>query len=87
MKEDLNKWVIMTLLQKRGVVSYDQWNYDMMEVGLETQLTVFGESNTSIVLRFAVLYSDPFGRGISERIPYDEYKIELRNYKLEQLIK
>ena len=79
MKEDLNKWVIMTLLQKRGVVSYDQWNYDMMEVGLETQLTVFGESNTSIVLRF--------GRGISERIPYDEYKIQLRDYKIEQVIK
>lgn len=78
MTEGLNKWVIMQLLQKRGVISYDKWNYEKMKPGLETQLTVFGESNTSIVIRF--------GGHISERIPYDEYKIELRNHKIEQVI-
>lgn len=79
MKDDINKWVVMTLLQERGCVSYDKWNYEQMDPRLETQLTVFGgESHTNIVVRFS--------GGVSEKISYNDYKVKLREYKIDKVI-
>ena len=77
--EELNKWVVMLMLQDRGCVSYDKWNYEMMEPRLETQLTIFGEAHTFVVVRFD-------GSGFSERMPYEEYKIQLRDHKIDKVI-
>lgn len=75
---EINKWVVMTMLQERNCVSYDKWNYEMMQPRIEKQMTVFGKLDTMIVV--------DFGGAIKEKISLNDYKVKLREYKIEQVI-
>jgi hypothetical protein len=71
---EINKWCVMEILNERGVVSYDKWNYDLMDV--ENIITFHGEYYIRV----------NFGAGVCEPIDINYYNKFVRDYKLKQIL-
>lgn len=73
----LDKFILMKILQSRGIVSYDEWNYNDISyyMGLR-MLRRYGYKRV-IKIQFT---------GVTEIIPLDEYKSFKRNITIDKVL-
>ena len=72
----INKWCVMKVLQSKGIVSFDEYNYEDIICNEYYTMDFDLEDAVKCIKVF----------GINELINMKEYKRELRNYKIKELL-
>ena len=68
----LDKWILMKILQSRGIVSYDEWNYNDIAYYI-----TLSDYKGIIKIQFP---------GITEIIPLEEYKSFKRDITIDKVL-
>ena len=75
----IDKWVVMKILQSKGIISFDEDNYNDMRLmilnisGIDVIKVIFQESNN-------------IGFGVSELISIEEYKTFKRDITINNIL-
>ncbi len=79
----IDKYVVMTILQSKGVVSFDEWNYELMDV----ELIVNSPNLAKLFKRPYKSIRVNFSGDVSDLIDINIYNQILRDKKIDDILK
>ena len=81
---EIDKWCVMKILNEMGIISFDEWNYELMDVGI-----IFGIDIETVGINttWSKIIQVNFGGGVKETIDLDYYTQYVRDNKINEILK
>jgi len=81
---EIDKWCVMKILNEMGIISFDEWNYELMDVEL-TKIIYYDIETGNHVDKKVIQVN--FGAGVQETINLNYYTQYVRDNKLNEILK